>query len=173
MKFTKIIAMMLAAVLFCTMFATAALAEDNTYEEQLQKFEEMKNRKIAVTIDVDGLYALKSSKFYAREIKGVNPDGSFILGGWECLYSDTNVPMSVTTLSINGTYAVFGYSCDILWGTNFPYSDVFWSDVNTPVKTIKIMPHGTVRDACMSIYVNNEQVFYDFDCDSHSEWRPC
>ena len=45
MKFTKIIAMMLAAVLLCTMFATAALAEDNTYEEQLQKFEEMKNRK--------------------------------------------------------------------------------------------------------------------------------
>lgn len=172
MKFTRMIAMLLAAILLCTVLAAPALAENGSYEEQLRKYEEMKDRKITVTIDQDGLYVLKSSKFYAREIRGVNQDGSFILGGWECLYSESTVPNSLKTLQIPGTYAMFAYSCDIAWGTNFPYSGVFWSDINTPVKTIKIWPHGVVRDACMSISVNGKEVFYDFDCDSHSEWHP-
>ena len=86
MKFTKLIAVVLAAVMLCTLTITAASADSNPFfDQQTERFEQMKNSSIRVNIYDEGAFHLKASKFYAREVTGVNPDGSFIISPWKCV----------------------------------------------------------------------------------------
>ncbi len=154
-------------------YGTAVSCEGSDfYREQLQKFEDMKKREISVEVSHNGGYVAKSSKFYARKVTGVAENGNFILGPWECVDKHTNEPMGSDEFTLSGTYVMFAYSLDIVWGTNFPYSGVFWDNINEPVKEIYISHSGLCRCVYMRILVNGEEVVWEEDCSSHTEWTP-
>ena len=169
MKLTKIISLILAAAILSIGLATTSAAEGSYYEEQLKKYEAMQNKTISVDLNHDMLYALKSEKFYYREVLGLSYDGEFQISGWKCI----NNPSSHFTLP--GNCVMFGYSFDILAGTDWPYSGCFWGwdKRETLVDCISISLSGFVRTAMIFIYVDGSLVFVDHNCDSHSEWRPC
>lgn len=53
----------------------------------------MKNTKIEVNIWQNGAYMVNQDSLYAREVVGVNKDGSFQLGPWHSFNYRTNVVM--------------------------------------------------------------------------------
>lgn len=172
MKLRKVIALVLAVTLLCGALVFTASADSDYRTRQLERFEEMKCRTIDVKIEQSGGYVLKSSKFYAREVDGVAENGDFILGPWKCLDSDTNVPMTTRTFHASGTCVAFAYSCDIVWGTDFPYSGVFWNDPCRDVSSVEIHLSGLVRTVQCAIKVNGKWIYSCDDCDAHSEWKP-
>ncbi|MBQ0041317.1 MAG: thiol-activated cytolysin family protein [Clostridiales bacterium] len=125
-----------------------------------------KRDKIHFSTDAGGAYVTKHQKLFARAITGVNDDGSYILGSWECLMNEKG---GDKCFDINGKYAEFGFSFDIVWGTDWPYSGVFWTLDKGPVKDISIKWGGAVRNAWVEIRVNNDLIFSDSDCYSHEE----
>ena len=67
----------------------------------------------------------------------------------------------------------FAYSFDVTWGTDHPYSGVFWTDDdNTDWDSIYIITFGTCRMVDIDIYMGDERVVHEDDCDAHSEWTP-
>ena len=132
----------------------------------------MKNNTIKVALDFSGGYVLKSTKLYGRKVTGVAENGDFILGPWEVLHSDTNVPLSFPRFTIDGTYCMFAYSVDIAWGTVWPYSGILWKDIDTPVTDLNIILSGFVRNVNIHIYVNENPVVRIDNCSAHSEWTP-
>lgn len=125
-------------------------------------------KNIRFRTDTANAYATKQQKLYGRPIIGINEDGSFRLGAWEKLLDEGNGNQERT---LNGKYAEFGFGFDIVWGTDWPYSSVFWTADKAPAEDIFIEWGGTVRNAWIEIKVNGERVFYDADCDSHSEYN--
>ena len=69
----KVFASILAAVLLLMTASTVAFANPDRYQEQLEKYEEMQQRKITVKIQNCASYALKESKLYGRRVLGVGP----------------------------------------------------------------------------------------------------
>ena len=173
MKLTRIIALVLAAAILGIGLAASASAESTPYEEAMERYERMKGDYINVCLDFQGMYTTKASKFYAREVTGVAEDGTFILGPWRCYSNHTNVVGSPDIyLNVPATCVQFAYSFDIMWGTDWPYSGIFWTDVSKDVRGIRIEHGGFVRYASICITVDGVQVFNDLDCASHSEWQP-
>ncbi len=173
MKLTKIIALVLAASVLCVGLAVPSFAESTPYEEAMARYEQMKGDYINVCIEYYGMYTTKASKFYAREVTGVAEDGSFILGPWRCLAEQSYVTThNDSYFNIPATCVQFAYSFDIMWGTDWPFSRVFWTDVSKDVRGIRISLEGYVREASIVISVDGAVVVRDLDCDSHSEWRP-
>ena len=140
------------------------------YEEQVAKYEAMKNRTIHYRYTNCGIYTVKTAKFYVREVVGVAEDGSFILAPWR-LVSEEEGP-ALVEFERPGTCVMFAFGFDIMWGTDWPYSGVFWSDVNTPVNNICISSSGMCRTASLKIEVNGRTVFDDWNLSSHDEWKP-
>ena len=172
MKLRKVIALVLAALLLCGAMMCTASADAEYRAKQVERFEEMKNRTIDVRICSGGGYAVKSTKFYVREVTGVDGNGDFILGSWRCLDSDTNLPMFTHEFKAPGTCVAFAYSCDIIWGTDFPYSGVFWNDPTRDVNSIMISLTGLVRAVEVTILVDDEVIYSCSNSDSHDEWKP-
>lgn len=177
MSIRKGIALVLAAMLICLACVVSAGAEtapeDAEYRrKQLDKFEQMKTYTIPVELSKDGGYILKSEKFYTREVIGVADNGDFILGSWKSSYSDTNVPMSTDRFEVPGTCVMFAYSIDILAGTDFPYSGIFWKDVTRTVKKVEIILSGLCRNVDIGIFVNDKLTYGNDNCPSHKEWTP-
>ncbi|MBQ7544047.1 MAG: hypothetical protein IJT02_03800 [Synergistaceae bacterium] len=59
-------------------------------------------------------------------------------------------------------YVEFAFECDIIGGTDYPYSDVFWTasqSASEAPHSIKIDLSGAVRNANIAIEVNNKTVF--------------
>ena len=169
MKFTKAVALILAAAILCIGLVPFAGAEGSYYEEQARKFEAMKKKTIRVWIDNDGLFCRKSQKLWARKVTGLSYDGAFMLGPWECFDNCSD------NFSLPGTYVMFGYSVDVTLGTDWPYSGCFrgYDQIEGDlVDLIWIKLHGGARCVCITILVNDKVVYYKEDCDSHSEWRP-
>ncbi len=74
---------------------------------------------------------------------------------------------------IPGDYVQFAFSFDVTWGTDFPYSGVFWDRSSEHSwEKIYIRMEGAVRNAGVTIKVGNKTVVIESNCDSHSEWRP-
>ena len=173
MKFIKTIALILAVALLCTAMIFPAFADSSRREEQLKKYEEMQHSSIHVTIANHGFYYLKSSSLYVRKVTGVDGDGNFILGGWENVYSRTGVGFDAAEdVTVSGTAVCFAYSFDITWGTDFPFSGVFWNNPDKQVSDISIDLNGGVRTADITITVDGTTVVNETNCDSHSEWKP-
>ena len=172
MKLKKIIACLLSLTLLCTAMILPASAESDYRAAQLKRFQQMQSRKISVEIDHSGGYVMKSTKLYAREVVGVDEVGNFILGPWKCLDSGTNEPMFTHRLQANGTCVAFAYSCDIVWGTDFPYSGIFWNNPDQDVSSVVINLSGLARMVILYINVNGSVVYSDQNCASHSEWKP-
>lgn len=172
MKFTKTIAMLLAALLLCLAVCPAVSAESDYHAEQVRKFEEMKKSKISFGVVNAGLFAIKTSIVYGREVTGVAEDGSFILGPWKVIDKRTNKGLGGVYCDLPGTYINFAWSVDIVFGTDWPFSGVFYRDTSTPVKQLSVTAGGTVRMVDITLKVNNKVVYSESNCDSHSEWKP-
>ena len=87
-----------------------------------------------------------------------------------CLLHERTLP-SLPHAVYHSVY--FAYSLDIMWGTDWPYSGIFWTCPNGEIaKKIDIYATGLVRLVVFFIKVNDYPVFSDMNCDSHSEWRP-
>ena len=130
-----------------------------------------------VNIDSCGFYHAKNVKLYGRKCLGIDDNGNWILGSWELLNLEESFHGGTgTSFDIPGVYVSFAFSFDITWGTDFPYSGVFldensrffakdWHEL-----TIEI--GGAVRTASIEIDVDNNVLFEDDNCSSHSEWKP-
>ena len=147
------------------------------YGRQLDYLESRQNTKKKVTIYNYGLYHAKNVKLYGRKCLGVDDYGDWILGDWELICSEDSLHgCTGYGYNITGDYFSFAFSFDITWGTDFPYSGVFldensrffakdWHELNIEIG-------GAVRTASIEIDVDNNVLFEDYNCSSHSEWKP-
>ena len=78
-------------------------------------------------------------------------------------------------ITMAGDYVSFAFSFDITWGTDFPYSGVFWNNdniYNTDWDDIDIFLNGICRAASVKITVGDEVAVFEKNCSAHKEWRP-
>ena len=59
-----------------------------------------------------------------------------------------------------------------MWGTDWPYSGIFYSNLDAHPEAIRIDLGSTCRMATIRITVDGRTVVDDSNCSSHSEWRP-
>ena len=147
------------------------------YGSQLDYRESRQNTKKKVTIYNYGLYHAKNVKLYGRKCLGVDDYGDWILGNWELICSEDSLHgCTGYGYNITGDYFSFAFSFDITWGTDFPYSGVFldqsspcfasdWNELNIEIG-------GTVRTASVVMNLDDQGLFADYNCSSHSEWKP-
>ena len=144
-----------------------------TYEEAVNHFEELKTRQINIEFSHRGLYVANESMLYARKIIGVNEDGTYQLSPWECISHRYNVSYCEDKqITLPATYIIFGYSFDIAWGTDWPYSKEFWNNANTVAEDIKILITGGTRTPDVVITVNGKNVYKNDNCPAHEQWIP-
>ena len=147
------------------------------YGSQLDYLESRQNTKKKVTIYNYGLYHAKNVKLYGRKCLGVDDYGDWILGNWELICSEDSLHgCTGYGYNITGDYFSFAFSFDITWGTDFPYSGVFldqsspcfasdWNELNIEIG-------GAVRSASVVMNLDDQGLFADYNCSSHSEWKP-
>ena len=147
------------------------------YGSQLDYLESRQNTKKKVTIYNYGLYHAKNVKLYGRKCLGVDDYGDWILGDWELICSEDSLHgCTGYGYNITGDYFSFAFSFDITWGTDFPYSGVFldqsspcfasdWNELNIEIG-------GAVRTASVVMNLDDQGLFADYNCSSHSEWKP-
>ncbi len=112
--------------------------------------------RIKVHLEKTGLYLLNSKALYGRQ-----PGGKWV-----------NITNG-TDFTVSSQYTEFGFEFDITWGTDWPYSNVFWTAEQSEqeaVRNIDINMGGLARNAKITIKVNDKVVVYDSDCDSHSRY---
>lgn len=172
MKLKKVIAFLLAAMMICMAAVFTASAESSYRDEQLKKFKTMQHKTVHANICNGGLFNLKSSKLYAKEVTGVDDEGNFILGPWKRVYNESNVSSCTDEIVLPGTCVAFAYSVDITWGTDFPYSGVFWNKPNQMIDDIDICMYGGCRTVRVEIKVDDNTVVDNYKCSSHKEWTP-
>jgi len=120
---------------------------------------------IHVITDSANAYVTKHQKFWAKPVTGIDSSGKLQLGNWECLRDAGNGNQDFW---IGSKYAEFGFEFDITAGTDWPYSDKFWSMENGAVSDILIEWGGGCRTAWIDITVDGKKVFHDGNCDSHN-----
>ena len=173
MKLKRLGALILTVALLCACTIVPVFAEQDSRSETAEPvLNEDQTGRFNVYLDFHGGYTAKSAKLYGRRL--IKPrDYPAMLGPWELIWSDTNITAWRSfNVSVPSYYAMFAYSFDILWGTDWPFSGIFWTDIDTPVTDIKLTHFGFVRNACFSIEVNGKMIFLDENCSSHSEWKP-
>ncbi len=137
-----------------------------------RQLERLYNKTITVKISNYGLYAAKNIKLYGRKAVGVDHDGNFILGKWEQIKSVSTL-VGGTGFTASGEYVAFAFSYDVVWGTNFPFSGIFWNKVHWDGwNEIDIRLTGTCRMAGTKIYVGDELAVDESNCSAHKEWKP-
>ena len=199
-RITKILGTALAAAMMITMtvpiaasakdaapsYNTAAVEEYEPssvssyspyYEERVQQYNDLLNTTKRVYIENLGGYHAKDVKLYGRKIIKVDKNANFILGDWELLYTKASFHgsdiVSYPSFEINGAYVAFAFSFDVTWGTDYPFSRVFWDDIyNTSWKYIDISMRGTCRMVEVEIKLGKETVAHEENCSSHKEWTP-
>ena len=124
--------------------------------------------EIHVKIDSANAYVTKHQRLFGRPIVGVDSDGNHQLGNWELIYDGTSGDREFT---MSGKYAEFGFEFDIVWGTDWPYSDVFWHQQDGVAEDIFIEFGGTARNAWIQIRVNGSTAVHDSNCDSHTRYH--
>ena len=159
--------------------ASASLKSDTNVKKLIAQREKqlqaLQNKKKKIEIDNEGWYSAKNIKLYGRRATGVDSNGNFILGKWEQLNTITEKRGlgGGFFVTVSGDYVTFAFSYDIVGGTDFPYSGVFWDKPHeTDWNRIKILLMGTCRMADISIYVGDNKVVGVTNCGSHSEWKP-
>ena len=116
---------------------------------------------------------IATCRAYARKIIGVNEDGTYQLSPWECISHRYNVSYCEDKqITLPATYIIFGYSFDIAWGTDWPYSKEFWNNANTVAEDIKILITGGTRTPDVVITVNGKDVYKNDNCPAHEQWIP-
>ena len=176
-KVIAIITMCLILALPINTFAAPIINNPNTphrtYEEAVKYYEDLKTQQVNIEFSQRALYVANHSYLYARKIVGVNEDGTFQLGPWECISHRYNVCYSEDKqITLPATYVAFGYSYDVSLGTDWPFSQQFWYDTTTPAKDIKIVITGGVRTPEIWIWVNGNIRYFNDNCPAHNQWIP-
>ncbi len=122
-------------------------------------------KKVKITFDPATAYDTKRYVLYAKPIKGVNSDGSYKLGNWECLRDDNSTKNE--TIYVSGKYAEFAFAFDITWGTDWPYNGIFWKADMAAPENMYIEWGGGVRHAWIEITVDGKRVVDESNCSSH------
>ncbi|SDM22013.1 hypothetical protein SAMN05216520_13612 [Kandleria vitulina] len=124
---------------------------------------------VKLTLSPATAYKEKHVKFYGRPIVGINKDGSFKLGDWEALICEGNMKAGDQIYTLKAKFAEFAFSFDIKLGTDWPYSDIFWTIDKGRAKDINIDWGGTVRHSKIKIKVNGNTIVNKSNLSSHSE----
>ena len=140
---------------------------------QLEKLDQMKRDKIEVSVMNNGYYIAKKAVLYGRKIVDVDENGNFILSNWEVIDNRTNMCNSAKYFTVPANYVCFGYSLDVVLGTDFPFSKVFWSNPDQQLRKLSVQFSGGCRNVNMRIYVNDKLIVDEWNCSSHKEWKPC
>ncbi len=125
-----------------------------------------KRGKIHIATDSATLYGTKHQRLYGKRITSIKSNGEPILSGWERIIDAESGDKSIY---VDGSYVEFGFSFDIVWGTDWPYTGPFWSLKDGPAKDIRIEWGGTVRCAWIKITVDGREVVHNTNCDSHDK----
>ena len=142
----------------------------NAYVSKANEYVETKVEKrepISVKTDCANWYVTKHQKFYGRPIVGVDEEGNLKLGAWKKLMDEGEGSKS---FEIGGEYAEFGFSFDIYRGTDWPYSEVFYTADKGAASKINIEWGGACRTAWIEIKVDDKKVVDNTNCSSHSEY---
>ena len=155
----------------------------NKLRAQQDRLRHMRGDVIYVRIREPAWYHLKSTKLYGRKVVDMDENGDFIIGDWELITTRADSK----AFTISGDYVCFAYSGDITWGTDFPFSRVFWNEPHRDVEEVVITWGGGCRNADISINVTysnawgtwagagntglNEYI-EETNCSSHKEWKP-
>ena len=121
-----------------------------------------KENKIRVRIEKTGFYSNNHTRLYARKAGDTK---------WDILFDGANGDHEFYIDESKG-YAEFGFEFDITWGTDWPYSDVFWTAADSErekVEDIYIYMGGYSTSATIDIYVNDEEVVSEGNFSSHEE----
>ena len=124
------------------------------------------HKKISVHLDTANAYDTKKMEFWVREITGIDDNGNIQLSGWKNKLNTNSTGNQ--DFSLSGRCAEFGFGFDVTWGTDWPYSDVFWRLNDGVAEKIYIDMGGTVRTPSIDIKVNDTSVYKNGNCDSHS-----
>ena len=149
--------------------ASLRATKGDFYADQWVKWQDMMESYITYQYDNMGIYSVKKTKLYAREIIGLYEDGSYIIGPWKIVYTNTGEDEKV---KIPGDCVMFAFSYDITWGTDFPYSGIFWNKPDERVNRIQICTWGEVRTPGINILVNKEKIYSAYNLPAHKEWQP-
>lgn len=122
-------------------------------------------KQIKITFDPATAYDTKRYVLYAKPITGVNSDGSYKLGNWECLRDDNSTKNK--TIYVSGKYAEFAFAFDITLGTDWPYNGIFWKADMAAPENMYIEWGGGVRHAWIEITVDGNLVVDESNCSSH------
>ena len=146
------------------------------YKQRYEQYCNLRNTSKSVYICNGGEYHATNVKLYGRKIIRVEQDGSFTLGAWELLNPITSFNgflINDVRFDISGTYVAFAFSFDITWGTDFPFSDIFWDDIyNTDWDFINIEMDGMCRTANIRIDVGFYGRIHVQNLQAHKEWTP-
>ena len=146
------------------------------YKQRYEQYCNLRNTSKSVYICNGGGYHATNVKLYGRKIIRVEQDGSFTLGAWELLNPITSfngLLINDVRFDISGTYVAFAFSFDITWGTDFPFSDIFWDDIyNTDWDFINIEMDGMCRTANIRIDVGLHGGIHVQNLQAHKEWTP-
>ena len=146
------------------------------------KLQEMSQHRITVHLGRSQWFEAKSAKLYGRQVKGFDANGNCILGPWELIHDGAKEFHH--KFEIKGTYVMFGYTLDVVWGTDFPYSGVFWDNTNARMNSIYIDYGGGCRNVnikIMAVYTEagdnykkekRREVVNERNCSAHKEWKP-
>ena len=143
-------------------------------ERRKADYRRLLNTDKVIRIKNNGLYHVKNLKIYARMIYGMDTFGQYLLSPWYQLEDTISMnPLESKTIDFYGVNVQFAFSFDITWGTDFPYSGVFWTDSeNNTWDAIDIELGGTCRMANIDIKVGDQKVVSERNCAAHSEWKP-
>ena len=143
-------------------------------EQKISEHERLDRTSKSVTISNDGFFHAKNIKLYGRKITGVDDNGEYIYGKWEQLNETESLHGgNRIRRPFYGHYGEYAFSFDITWGTDFPYSGVFWKSENdTNGDDINIELGGICRMANVDISVGDKNVVNEKNCSAHSEWKP-
>ena len=123
-----------------------------------------KRDRIHIKTDTAYGYITKHQKLWGKAVTGIEADGHFVLGDWDCLMDAGNGNQE---RYISGKYAELGFEFDITGGTDWPYTGVFWTADQGAAEEVFIDMGGGCRTASIKISVNGKQIFRDGNCDSH------
>lgn len=125
----------------------------------IEELEKRKNNRFHVEFENAGEYVVKTAKILTRRIIGIKDD-EYELGPWEVVYCEDEIAQGVKNyIDLTGECAELGFSFDVKWGEDWPYSDCFWSINNDPIKShVDICVGGKSRVPWIHIYVDGLKV---------------
>ena len=138
---------------------------DKIYPKNLSKrpYYFKQRNEIRIKTWKTGLYSNKATRLYGRKSAG---------GIWTCLLDKTDGDHEIY-IPDNSGYVEYGFEFDILGGTDWPYSNRFWTaedSAREKLEDIYVEMNGTSINASIAIWVNGQRKVNDSNCKSHFQY---